>query len=1197
MSWIEAAIALVPVVVLLAQGLYCIGRWRDGAPVGLFGILALVLGVTAAGLGLLSLGGTLIPSYEIGILLAQGALGQAALILAVLGFSVAGAVGSLVVRARRRWPLHARWVVIAATVVVGLFLLSGQLRALNPFDPWQVRVYRYDLLWPPLLVGLACCLAEAAAGILGAGRLVVRTWLVATVIAVLAWWARRQPRALDADWGALWTWIFAASFAVSLGIATSTVLGLGGRPERMRRRLASVVAAAAVACALWRGGALVGDAWSPLALVLVSAPWLVFVWPAFVGVVGIRSWSAGPVAPPTARQTAGFLALAAACCALVDLFYFSVLNPAVDVAVFTTGWIVLAAVAIGDVFTTLLERIRSGAGPGQPNAAGETPPAAAPAPAPAPAPAAAALLAGLSAWLPTTWSKTLLSLFVALVLLLLVNEGMNAGKTLIEPFGSAPKDSELGRLVAERLFNEVGLLELALRPEGVRLLPHAEEGGPSFRLMRGSGTASVDAALAKAADVEIVTGVKIAPSLLLAPVREPLRRWLGVREIGGTVQKLPAGIAVLAHSNRGETWRVETKETDEVAALAAVAGELAFLIVSSPDSTFSVAGLTGSHDAFKQFRTGVDSWLKIESEPDALRTAIQAFRHAVKVHPGFALAHHRLGLALRRVGDPAAAVAAFRAAIRANPELVAAYIALASTLYDLNLYAETLPVVEAPAPAPAAPAAHTGEAVRLWHQVVGVRRGAAHTLDVASAYYGLCRHVIEGQVLVPAAADDWRHLAFYYCKRAERLYATLPAATRERPNIKEAEASVLNSVGDVFAVRAAVVPSRPSLGWCLDQQIARTPYTAAAFEYYSQAAELFPSSAVFRCNAAGAADALQSPILIGALARHPMARAGRGERLRRAAAAERDTAARSSLYRRALAEYEEGSAIGTSWEVLHGYARAFWEWRARHPQESVEPRLAEQVEMAARTAVLLASGLGTEPLAASQTDLGLVLLSLGRPHETIDALKPVEQDDLASSATLWALAQAYICASVRDHVKGAPDAETRRLRESGPPLAATILRREWGREFRPFTQSATLDVQYSVAACTADRVLATPTAAGRPWYALRGNASSASGGMPCTEARVQAAAFEGDGGSARDVRLRVWGWSLNERMMPSAISPDGRAAGLPLRGPSRARAYFAQLENPERVPLSEVVEFDVPAAESANRCRRNLVTLVFDRLR
>jgi tetratricopeptide (TPR) repeat protein len=187
-------------------------------------------------------------------------------------------------------------------------------------------------------------------------------------------------------------------------------------------------------------------------------------------------------------------------------------------------------------------------------------------------------------------------------------------------------------------------------------------------------------------------GVKIPVGLLFTPVQGPIRRLLGVRAINASVQVDQRGYSLLASSDAGETWKLTVSPDDlslplvpiSPGVIARLAAELAFHIIKSDEML--APALTKSWAAFSPFKMGLKEWRKFETNQDyrALSLAITHFRSAAQEDPGFAYAHYRLGLALQKDGQPGMAVKAFRASLKADPSLIPAHIALASTLYDFE---------------------------------------------------------------------------------------------------------------------------------------------------------------------------------------------------------------------------------------------------------------------------------------------------------------------------------------------------------------------------------------------------------------------------------------------------------------------------------------------------------------------------------
>lgn len=77
-------------------------------------------------------------------------------------------------------------------------------------------------------------------------------------------------------------------------------------------------------------------------------------------------------------------------------------------------------------------------------------------------------------------------------------------------------------------------------------------------------------------------------------------------------------------------------------------------------------------------------------ETGHLREAVEAYRKALDLCPGFHDIRHRLGVALREAGLPAQAAQEFRRIQRANPDLLAASVQLGVTYYSLGRAEEAL---------------------------------------------------------------------------------------------------------------------------------------------------------------------------------------------------------------------------------------------------------------------------------------------------------------------------------------------------------------------------------------------------------------------------------------------------------------------------------------------------------------------------
>jgi tetratricopeptide (TPR) repeat protein len=246
------------------------------------------------------------------------------------------------------------------------------------------------------------------------------------------------------------------------------------------------------------------------------------------------------------------------------------------------------------------------------------------------------------------------------------------------------------------------------------------------------------------------------------------------------------------------------------------------------------------------------------------------------------------------------------------------------------------------------------EARQLWQQILHRPAWAVSVPNRASAYYGMCRQAARQARNAPDAdeagegVERTHYLAYYYCKQAAALYASLSDASRAKPTIKTGEAAVLHALGMTVGrlQREPYTGSRPEWDcggrW---RKLHQSPYSRSALRYYRQALALLPDDYRIRCSEARTAYVLEDPEPMHRLRADPGAHVALAQRYRKAAKArmaDADSALDAHSYRtaltksqealleEALTEYQKALDLEpTHIEALTGYAFTFFkEWRA-----------------------------------------------------------------------------------------------------------------------------------------------------------------------------------------------------------------------------------------------------------------------------
>jgi tetratricopeptide (TPR) repeat protein len=1268
MGWSAAAVVITSAL-MVGEGVWFLRHGEPPVRARRWGLLLLVVAGWSLIWARLFFLGRMVVSPELGVLMAQGG--------PVTGLGLGLLLGGIALGAGIAWgACHChegcrpsfRWWLMGGALGMGL-VTALQLQPLQMEEPGLPRIYSYDLWSPPLLLWLCLCLAGSILGLLQVRSRLSLVWFTTVLVTALALFAEGRAEYTGSElaekWDVAWSQCLMLALPASMGLAAwlaSWGLQLRSRGLRGVIRSLLVVALAGL------GGRFVvmeqqtRSLWGAFAVIAVA-------------LAALRAWKRlatySPDIPPLRR----YLALAA-----VMLLPLSVVvplrstsfNPLVDLAGLMLGWGVLADALLEGPLSRQLRALREAT-----STPGRT--------------ALWAALQGLTAAgrRLRAWSKQLFSLpsfpialaklLVALVLIIALGEIPNAGKTIIQPFrdtGIAPADEKaLGQSVSDNLLSAIGALRKELRPEGLLLQPAGGDEPEKQRQYSGRGLDTGDSTTVFTTDMSLDVGsIKVPIHLLIAPIQTPVRALLGVRVIQGTLHEDQSRYTLLAASNTGETWTVslskqelvddlpqgpdgpvEPRPTDAIVPLTQ---QLAFEIISA-DPQYEKTGITHSWRAFQAFQQGMRDWESVErgQDWDAITRAIEAFREATRLDPGFALAYYRLGLTLRADGQHSSATEALRQSITRNPSFVPGQVALAFQLHAGG--GDSLRETVASPPAPVLMEGPREEQRRnareLWRQIIQVP-DPAHLMEKAQAYHGLC--LLDAAEVARASsshprATQWQRRAYFYCKRAERTYARLSRVSHAAPLVKEETAQVLGTLGRLLKEpghelhgRFVGMPWRPDprywlcsstslnegdLMWqgVFEYELVWSPHLRAARQYFERAAELSKepeADMYFQCEAAMAAKALgeEEPmqLLKGNALAHLVAAQEYSAIAKQTVFEENGTRELIDFYHLlALHEFQWAVELDPSnVTALNGYAYTFWQWRYHVTEPAVEDialhQMSHRAEAFARKAVTLAKSSGSRALQVqTQSTLGELLLALARPSEAIEVLSEAQRHAFTHplfDEVHWDLAQAYLCEALNEELAGLEKEASleeeaglahrvQELRRRATQLFKDIHQHDLSREDKLFSGQnelelpPTLDPNRVSRVCLEDqRSRVEALPEGtRPVFVLRGGEPQYESNGLCDWLGIQADANTPEGGPVH-APLLLHVWGGGIDIRVPVTEVREEHALLAYEPRNTRDYYFAQLEDKDQQAVSAAYAIPTFANTSTGRCAKNQLNLTFD---
>jgi tetratricopeptide (TPR) repeat protein len=1100
-------IALVSVLVLLRQAVVLLRARPANVEFTWLALLDVLLGGLGVVLSTLAWSDTFVLSREFHTVMISGLLGRVALSILLLGFPVAGAIGWGTARAGAGRPSRVIPRVTIGIVVGVASVLS--VTTLNPEAPPPVRIWAYEFWYPPLVLWMTLCMAEAGLTILRIGSRFVRAWVVANAIALMAALALAEANGVAMDLG--WQAIERVAFAAGMGSLIVPILLVRiARTSTRRRALpgrifgmcAWLMATAAILAPLVLPAGLL----IPVVFVLYGFLALPFAASLLLNSTTIDSPSATP--RPLVVRLVLLACVILISASLLLPFTWQRLPPDLAPVLFIAAWIMLAETIAGGPLATLYVWIaRDGV----------------------------AAIHSVSVIAKHFARRTflrvrqvfesvvsmnglrllILQVVLLIILIAVLLELPNRGRLVVEPFSAELLSNggdqnnpatlkTLGQSVSDRLVSEIHALEADLEPDA-ELFPIAPRGRTIPRAESIRGQPAEQAAMPEG-NLEVLD-VKIPLVFMLSPIRPYLQRLFGVTLVNGSLQFDKEHYALLATSNTGDAWFAEVdrplpstpgvidgvqvasrvgddppRAADEtvsyVETIGRLAADIAFdIAVARPPAQHNTSAMTSSAEAFRLFRRGLVKWRQFESDKhdgEALKKATILFREATEQDPAFALAHYRLGLALRAGSDSARAAAEFRTSVKLSPTFVAGLLALASTLYDFEVYSlEPVAVSGDRAEGRSMKIARQREAEQSWQRIISLPFAGAS--DERAAYFGICRRSLDVAQRSPSrtkygcGGSPATCAAYYFCLLADRLSATISTrqGDTQPENDRAIRAAITMTIGDVIrrggeqSGESVAPPGDQARGpieqggsgtgsngdvtttRCrIPEGHGRTP-EILALPFYQTAFELNPETVTIRETLWKAARAVGDDGTLRRLALEPrthlvvadlyLARADEVAQehawsrvLGSGAGRKQNGAEEVCCYRRALKEYERAVQQDPyNLVAMNNYAYAFWRWRVWHPGRisGWDRPVGLRAKRYASEAVRLSEGRSTIDDRITYLDtLGEVLLALGEQRRAANVLASAEElgirrgyyNQAYFDEVRWDAAVASLCAAEAD---------------------------------------------------------------------------------------------------------------------------------------------------------------------------------------
>lgn len=611
MEWMPTAVLLLTALVAVAaNGLLIVFGRGHGFARRAAGTLNLAMAASAFFAYSLFTSGSLIISPEYSVILGQGTLAWTWCQATILLIPFAIWMGLHSIRADQH---RASW--LGPMLVLGTMCGLGTVlrtRHLNPGIHSDFTIYQVDL-WSFFLVAwVVLCIGDWFLTTLKIRDRIVRICGIAFVLSLAALSVNHRAGQgfVFADEWTLPLWQAAAWILIPLSLTLLTWIALRRSEGWIRRTVQIALSILAGIIGLITAGMVVISGISLSWPIVAYSTWIALLLISLFSRIrsvlreGILKEFIEGWRPSDIVTLAAIVALTVC---LADLSHFTGMDPGLDLTILIIAWLVLLESAtgypLGRPVGVFLKRA-----PGRVAAMArhfnkKTPPAE-PAVKNEP-PAEPASKSGSLA--KASMGVFLISIGV-LVFLVVVNELLHAGKTIVEPFttnvatgdnattqkstddrqarrsadqpagkgidGQADVDHLLGTAVTQRAVNTLGLIRQEMRPELVLLSGQAVATPvpPPTQGAGGEHTAPLTAKMEEAGESQTMvegntlqlpgSSISIPLGFFLTPIQRPLRWILGTNVIRGHVQKDGANYAVLADSSSGPIWRVDLREDE-----------------------------------------------------------------------------------------------------------------------------------------------------------------------------------------------------------------------------------------------------------------------------------------------------------------------------------------------------------------------------------------------------------------------------------------------------------------------------------------------------------------------------------------------------------------------------------------------------------------------------------------------------------